>query len=444
MIAAAIGRTFLDAYNNRQMQQGGSIYDAAGFFEHVFFPHFYNHEKYMQWVLNSPFDQLSKQKKHSDQQYRFENLGKFKAALSNSKPHAGIAVGFPAGNKLDSKGERVVEFATTSSQVSTLDVPIDTETMYLSWIGGGLGIGVQGGLCIFFNEPDILLMLFDGWKLYRESYLNKISKLKGSQIETWNGQWIAHRLDEDFLPEEPLLDFAPIEKGGEKLETQSWVKVAVGLAMNFPNSQLLGYVYSYGQTNRSIGFIPFVLPQIKKPLTLYRRLFDTEAKLSQTKLEELFGTEYGFLKACEMGVIGLKAMEPKGIRAYLGFEGEAKLPKYSKNEDSQPLHFSIYITWIIAMLNNEELWTKAEEYAQALIKYEEGAGKAKKDRTNDVTSFLKVSFPRPLMDALTTIAEKAEERDSLLELGKAIHFLPKDNVPYFMTLIRFRYAFLKK
>jgi hypothetical protein len=442
MIASAIGKTFLDAYNAREKTR----YTAEEFFEKIFFPLFYDDEKIMQWVHGSPFFQLaSVEKKQHIPERRREVFNYFKSEISKGKPHGGLAIGYPAGNKYDSKGTYVVEYSTTSSQLSSLDLPLDTETLYLSWIGGGLGIGVQGGLCIFLNHADILLKLFEGWSFYRNSFLNKITKLKGSQIETWNGQWLAHRLSDEFIEEYPISGLNTLDKAGERLETQSWLRVLSGVALNYAADSLTGYVYSYGQTNRSIGFIPFVLPQIKRPLTLFRKLFGSQIKLEAVKIEDLFGTEYGFLKACEMGVIGLKAMEPKGVRAYIGTtENEAKIPKYPKNTDSQPLTFSIYITWVIAMLNNEELWNQAETYAQALINYESGAGKGRMDRVNDVKSFLTSSFQKPILASLSSIAEKAESKESFLELGKTIHFLPKDNVPYFMTLIRFRYAFLKK
>jgi hypothetical protein len=445
MIASTIGRTFLDSFNELQKKRGEPVYSAESFFDEVFFPLFYDDEKYMQWVHGSPFFQLSSiQKKQHLPEKRRETFLYLKEQIHTGVVNGSMAPGFPAGNRLDSKGEYFLEFATTSSQVSTLNVPIDSETMYFSWIGSGFGIGIQGGLCIFFDDPQILMLLYEGWVIYRNSYLNRISKLKGSQIETWNGQWLAHRLSEDYLADAPLLDFTPVEKTGEKLGTQSWLRIIAGIAFQFSYNQLIGYIFSYGQTNRSIGFIPFVLPQIKKPITLFRELFDTEVRLRATEIENILGTEYGFLKACEMGVIGIKAMEPKGVRAYLGFDGEAKIPKYIKTEQSQPLNFSVYITWIIAMLNNEELWNKAEEYAKAFVSYEEGAGKAKKDRTNDVLSFLKSSFQRSLIDTLSVIVDKAENKLFFEELGKTIHFLPKDNVPYFIALIRFRYAFLKK
>ncbi|PHK14878.1 hypothetical protein VF12_40720, partial [Nostoc linckia z15] len=157
MIASAIGKTFLDAYNAREK----SHLSAEEFFEQIFFPLFYDDEKIMQWVHGSPFFQLaSVEKKQHIPERRKEVFGYFKSEIAKGKPHGGLAIGYPAGNKYDSKGTYVVEYATTSSQISSLEIPLDPETLYLSWIGGGLGIGVQGGLCIFLNHADILMKLF--------------------------------------------------------------------------------------------------------------------------------------------------------------------------------------------------------------------------------------------------------------------------------------------
>lgn len=35
------------------------------------------------------------------------------------------------------------------------------------------------------------------------------------------------------------------------------------------------------------------------------------------KAEKLWGTAVGFTKACQQGVIGLRAMEPKGLKDYI-------------------------------------------------------------------------------------------------------------------------------
>jgi len=53
MIAATIGKKFLKAYNH----QHDSAYTAKDFFTQEYFPLFFDKEKYMQWVTNSPFVQ---------------------------------------------------------------------------------------------------------------------------------------------------------------------------------------------------------------------------------------------------------------------------------------------------------------------------------------------------------------------------------------------------
>ena len=53
MIATNIGRTFLKAYNKKNE----SNYSAKDFFNEKYFPLFFDDDKYMQWVTNSPFVQ---------------------------------------------------------------------------------------------------------------------------------------------------------------------------------------------------------------------------------------------------------------------------------------------------------------------------------------------------------------------------------------------------
>jgi hypothetical protein len=49
MIAANIGRIFLNAYN----EKFNSNFTAKDFFIEKYFTLFFDHEKYMQWVTNS-------------------------------------------------------------------------------------------------------------------------------------------------------------------------------------------------------------------------------------------------------------------------------------------------------------------------------------------------------------------------------------------------------
>ena len=59
MITAAIGRIFLDAYNEKY----GTKYDAKTFFVEVYHPLFFDSNKYLQWISNSPFVQMKKGQK---------------------------------------------------------------------------------------------------------------------------------------------------------------------------------------------------------------------------------------------------------------------------------------------------------------------------------------------------------------------------------------------
>ncbi|MBL0025290.1 MAG: hypothetical protein IPO98_09925 [Saprospiraceae bacterium] len=54
MITAVVGRTFLNAYNNKYKKE----LSPKEFFIDEYFELFYNHPKYLQWITNSPFVQM--------------------------------------------------------------------------------------------------------------------------------------------------------------------------------------------------------------------------------------------------------------------------------------------------------------------------------------------------------------------------------------------------
>lgn len=160
------------------------------------------------------------------------------------------------------------------------------------------------------------------------------------------------------------------------------------------------------------------------------------------RAESLYGTAFGFIKACQSGAIGIKAMEPKGIKDYID---KAKMPKYKEKEnEDQVINFNIYIIWILAMLNNEDLWEKAQEFAQELYTYTQGAQQAKKDRTNQINSVLASTKKQVFIENLVEIISKVENGNKITEIASIVNTMPSDNVPYFLTLIRFHYAAISK
>ena len=426
MITSVIGRIFLDAYNEREH----TGYDAKTFFIEKYYPLFFDGNKYMQWVQNSPFVQMKSGLKvealSSDE--RREKLEELICKIQNGTKDASVAIGYSAS---DEKG-----YATTSGQVTSLEIKVTHDEVYLSWIGASLGVGVKGGLSILFSNPLLLLSIYDGWAFYRAA-LDNNQKLKGNQIASWNGQWLAHRYDKRaFDAENPMADFNPYvsdKDASMSVAVQSWTKILINLSQNFSGQNLLGYVYSLGQTNITVGFIPFILSQIRRPIDLYIRFFGMK---NWRQAEELYGTAFGFDRACQAGAIGLKALEPKGLKDYME---KGKLPKYTDNEE-QTIKFHTYQTWIMAMLNNEDLWVQSESFAHVLKEYSAGSKNAKTDRTNKVKALLGALNKKEFIRNLTEIISEVDDVSKLMETAKLVNDMPADNVPYFLTLIRFHYA----
>ncbi|MEA1875529.1 MAG: hypothetical protein U9N86_01580, partial [Bacteroidota bacterium] len=282
MIAAMIGRTFLEAYNKENLLN----LSAKEFFENEYYEYFFNHPKYMQWVTNSPFVQMkSGQKLHLlSPEERREKLVNLHAKISKGEKDASIAIGFPASE--------MNEFATTSGMVTDFELTLDEEDAYYSWIGGGLGVGVAGGYSIFFDQPDILLKLYEGWKVYRNCLNDEtLDRIRGNQINTWNGQWLNFSFNKRFRE---YFDFAQLHSNGvfsvdEKVievNTIKWSELFFNISNRFPDKTFLGYVYSLGQTNKTLGFYPFQFKTASSIIKFYKILFGEQAAIQDAKQYE--------------------------------------------------------------------------------------------------------------------------------------------------------------
>lgn len=438
MVTSAIGKMFLEAYN----EEYGTHYDARTFFIEQFYPLFFDQSKYMMTAGNSPlenpklsWDDMIKGKKPYEtpeqRKCRFEKMikktDKSEADMSIARGYASLDIAAP-----------------TSGQVTDLKLPNSQEESYASWIGDALGVGVQGGFSILFSKKEILLDIFEGWKLYRKC-LNETSMLKGNQINTWNGQWLSHYYDiRNYDEEQPLAGYNPYvanKDGILSIDTQTWTKILIGVSRKYKNAQILGYIYSIGQTNTTIGFLPFNLSQIRRPVHLYEKLFGIA---NGRNAESLWGTAFGFRTACTAGVIGLKAMEPKGLRDYVYPKGDKapKQPKAPKNEE-ETINFNVYKIWILAMLNNEELWDKSQELAELLNEASIDKDKSiSTKRKNLVETMLSASNKKQFIAAATDVVPFIGKINEFKGIVKEIHSMPTDNVPYFLTLLRFQYKTL--
>jgi hypothetical protein len=438
MYTSHIGRRLLGLYQ----QHTGEALSARQFFEQQLYPLFYAHKRYLQWVPSSPFAQkvavgnLTTGKTEAEVQ-----LATLHHKIAAVAPDASFVIGFPAAG---------VE-GTTSGQVSGVGPQVGAEEIYCSWIGGALGVGVSGGLSLLLDEDDVLWALYEGWAHYR-TYLDQRPTMKGNQIETWNGHWLAHAFSPEFDPDYPL-DDVKIEltdtAGTLAMPTREWVQVLFALARHYPTRDLTAYVYSLAQTNRTIGFVPLQLKGIKKVYDLTDKLFLFPAavqSVGQDKLLRLYSVHYGFARACQLGVIGLAAIEPAKLRDYLPSSyGPAKPP--SVKTEAAAVQFAFQQLWILAMLNNQELYDTADRLAGALHQFatrdtDKNAGRGKTNVNQQVDQLFvkhRPLFIEKLGDMLDTVNAAAPYLGAFDEAVRQVMLMPVDNFPLFIILTRFRY-----
>lgn len=436
MITAVVGRTFLDAYNSKYSKN----LTPKEFFEEEYFELFYNHPKYMQWVTNSPFVQMKgSQKVHLlSTEERNEKLDALFEKVENEIPDASFALGFPAAE--------TKEFASTSGLVSDITIPSNADEIYLSWVGSGLGIGVAGGYTLLFDNAQITLQTYEGWKVYRK-YLNDrtLEKLRGNQIGTWNGQWLSYSLTDDF---DESFDFSILttekifEPSVDKIEvnTVNWSKLFFSLSQLYPDEILTAYFYGFGQTNKTIGFIPFQLKSGTKLKNIYKQLIGADFSLSTKDFETLFGMH--IKRACELGAIGLQSLRPEGLVKYMK---DSKNLNFNKEEDK--INYYVFKTWLIAMLskNKEEVTEYTLKLAETILKYRNSG--TKNDRKNLVENELfETKSKKGFIEHLTKMLKDLEAEDlrSIKNLKDEIHLMTNEEFGYFSILLKFDYAFLEK
>lgn len=428
MYASFIGKKLVELTNKEQK----TTKTVREFFDTAYFPLFYDNPKYLHWTINSPFVQGYKSNAPPDSEQRKAKLSELHKKVQTMKPDASFAIGFGASE----------ETATTSGQITSLEVAVSDEDIYSSWIGAGLGVGVSGGLVMLFDKKEILELLFKGWSKYR-LLLNDTSNLKGNQIETWNGQWLSFALHNANYEQQK---FAPvdIQKETAVIPTQSWIKVLFALARKFPNDKLTVYIYSLGQTNTTVGFIEISLPEIKREIDMYDRLFGESDAINKKVIDDVYNTQYSFKAICQHGTIGLKEIEPKDLREYYpGRKKESNLPKI-KDDEKSIINYNIYLSWVMAMVNNKSIIDSASDTANFLLEYEKQAERGKKNKSNNVESLLESISRRSFVDNLIPILNDGNIHGEFFNnLVEEIDKMQADKFPYFLTLVKFKYAYLK-
>lgn len=469
MYTALIGRRFLDHCNRAD----GVTRSPAEFFSEEFFPLVFGDDRYLMPAGNSKFGQLVNSRKQLEaaalrdgrawdaaekERLRQQALADFHSvAASTTAPEAHLVLG---GYARGSEG-------TTSGQVTALPHAADADDVYLSWIGAAAGAGVAGGLVLLIDHPAVFDAVRDGWRLYRD-VIDNTQALKANQLETWNGQWLRHRFSAGYDPSDRTLFLTHVintKSPPFNIETVSWARLLLSLGRSIGgDAPVSAYVYSIGQVNATVGFIPLhlgVTGELRDSYEtlegFYRRLFGDAAELVHPdRLDEVYDAGMGFAQACASGAVGLRAFEPDGLRDFLPGNNRNRQPRPLDPAAAQsPLLFE---TWIYTMLGTQkkELLVLAVETAEMLLDFEAANLGGKTNLKKAVNDALGANSLAALIAGLTRIAESIEASKTKMESGDVARTLEMlDNLvlvtldlsperfQLFLALLRFKVAFLR-
>jgi len=434
MYTSYIGKKFLDAWNSRE----GRNLTARTFFDEIMFPVFFNSEKHLLHVSNSPFFQsLSAKDIESgvpEPEIRRANLHN---NIKNKKPNASIYVGYGAEEST----------ATTSGQLTNMPGEISEDDMYASWIGESLACGVGGGFYLLFDDTSILFQCFDGWSIYR-TFLTQTPKVKDRQIETWNGQWLNHRLNGgDVLDFNPETEERNDPKKGKihAIPGISWSRLVLALSKSYSSQDMTMYVYNLSSTNTTLGFINVKIHEIRTLFEARDKYFiDQKNSVLSDNQIVLLEAHFKFYRACEMGALGLRALEPSKLRDYAPQRDPKKAKDFKINDEQSNKQFHLYKLWIYAMLNKSELLQLSGQIATLLRNYETSSADRGKSTAKQFSSEVRnATNLRIFLDKLAELighypgAATPELHTQIESLVK----MPSDQFPLFVTLIRFEYSF---
>lgn len=520
MYTTVVGKTFLNEYNRRE----GTDYSAKDFFDEVLFKLFFDDKNYLFWAQNSPFTQslstyngelcvstklknesgktkyftdlediekkikdistdktvlyFKKEKRKGKNEYfikllvrlsekeRRRRLTSFHDKVLSGERDMSVAIGFPAS---DCK-----EYATTSGSVTDLAIKVTNNDVYLSWIGGMLSLGIGGAYAFLFNDPKITYATFEGWKVYR-SFLNNpvFNKLPSNKIFAWNGQWLTYRFGKYYHKDFDFNTFVnrkAIIKDSDtntiEIRNIEWSQLYFSLSNQYPSETKVAYISNILKPsgNQTIGFIPCQFKKARVLHQLYNDLFGVDNyRINASDFEAILGKK--IRRACELGNIGLQALEPKDLEKY--FKGNKNLKlikpkiKQKTNENQGEfverknkllakdreniITFQTYKTWLTAMLtkNKQELLDYTTEIAKALVKYREGA--RKRDRANLIEEKLfanksKSNFLEHLIEIVNDDTVENDIIQKISELRDRAFLMNKEDFGYLWLLLKFDYA----
>jgi hypothetical protein len=442
-----VGKLLLKILN----EERGESVDAHTFFEKDFWPVMFNSpdSSHLMQVHSSDFFQPSYPQlaekagmyiaKFRKKKY-LENLRV--TGAGEKAPTGNIGVGFMASGPKE----------TTYGQVTDLPIQFSEEELLCSWFGGALGIGFGGGFDFLSAEPELIRFIYSGWQYYRK-LIEETPNLKGRQIETWNGLWLLHGLEHrnDTLKAYDALSqkvgtALDASKDVVKLKRPEWSDQILVLANAFGGDEPLTlHGYSFGSTNKTLGYMLVQIPKVRKFSQLFDHFVAQETEIKSMTLQEVFKAHYSMQLAARYGSLGLRALTPKDIPKHLGRDAPT-ISSLQKEFQKNPYQFIIYKSWIIAMLNNEELHELAEKLAKELLDYK-NRGKdsfsTAGDKSKNIERIWEKRYPAFFIHRLSDIVDEIPQpSETFKDVSKAVaNKMTPDQFQLFQSLLRFEYTY---
>lgn len=227
----------------------------------------------------------------------------------------------------------------------------------------------------------------------------------------------------------------------------------LALCRQYPKEVVTVYAYKLGQSNTTLGFYNFYLPEVHRLYDLKKALFTETEKgvLTDDEISQLI-PYYTFRRACRLGSIGLRAIQPKELKKYLASGYKESARASDLKDTTRYKQFLISKLWIYAMINKKELIDLASHLAEFLVAFEKTGGKrGKTGESNLVKETREAATLRAFVEKWAELMQNTAGRgefpsERIHTIREAVHqvtLMPIDQFPLFAALVRFEYNYLK-
>lgn len=434
MYVSFIGKKLVEIYNEKHDKE----FTCEEFFDIVMFPLFFQEGCYLMHVGNSPIHQPSFK---MDDKYSSEmeaRLAKLKKDVSNGVLSMSTMV---SGPTLDINN-------LTSGQISDTGYEYESEDYYASWIGQALAIATNDAHCFLINNHELLYKIFQGWIHYKD-FLVCNGNMKDKQIETWNGYWLSGIVMNKFEPvswTDITYDLRETDKNSA-MKCKNWNEILFYLSKFFDCDNEFIYCHKLGQMNKTVGWINVEFKDFRK---MYKLVDSKYTKALDQRLNkkdiETYRPASSIVDVCLRGSVDINLLEPYTFRKYVtkGLSQYAGGKNFKFDKEELIKENLIIKTWIMGVLEKDELNDMAGEVAEMMIDFENDYPKKKSSVVQLIKDTLASRSLEKFIECMTEILKLHKSSAGTIEVTvSSLIMIEKDSFYLFLTLLKFNYE-LKK